>query len=70
MYTPRSTASFITALLMTCGFTIGGLASPAAAHRAAHRIVVTTLTDTADPPFNADDPCGTGQQFPVRIGTL
>lgn len=23
-------------------------------------ILVTTLTDTADPPFNADGPCGVG----------
>jgi hypothetical protein len=33
-----------------------GLASPAAAKT----IVVTILDDTADPPFNADGPCGTG----------
>jgi hypothetical protein len=31
-----------------------GLASPAVA-----KTIVTTLTDTADSPFNAYDPCGT-----------
>ena len=43
MHTRRDTASFITILLLTYGFAIGGLASPAAAHR----VVVTMLTDTA-----------------------
>jgi len=41
---------------MACCLALGGLAAPAAAKT----IVVTTLTDTADPPFNADGPCGTG----------
>ena len=36
---------------------LGGFASPAAAKT----IVVTTLTDTADPPFDADGVCGTGK---------
>jgi hypothetical protein len=45
-----------TTLMMACCLVLGGLAAPAAAKT----IVVTTLTDTADPPFNADDPCGTG----------
>jgi hypothetical protein len=35
---------------------LGGFASPVAAET----LVVTTLTDTADPPFNADGTCGTG----------
>jgi len=34
-----------TALMLACGLALGGLASPAAAKT----IVVTTLTDTADP---------------------
>ena len=45
-----------TTLMMACCLALGGLASPAAAKT----IVVTTLDDTADPPFDADGPCGTG----------
>ena len=56
MHTNRETIGFITILVMACCFAIGSLASPAAAKT----IVVTTLTDTADPPFNADSLCGTG----------
>jgi len=41
---------------MACCLAFGGFASPASAKP----IVVTTLTDTADLPFNADGPCGTG----------
>ena len=41
---------------MTCCLVLGGFASPAAAKT----IVVTTLDDIADPPFDADGPCGTG----------
>jgi hypothetical protein len=46
----------ITVLIITCGLVLGGLASPAAAKT----IVVTTLTDTADPPFDTDGSCGAG----------
>src|SRR5262252_8375131 len=56
MVTNRITIGFITALLMAGGLVLSGFASPAAAKN----IVVTTLSDTADPPFNADSPCGTG----------
>src|SRR5262249_36751974 len=56
MYTHRATVGFITILAMACCLVLGGLASPAAAKT----IVVTTLDDIADPPFNADGPCGTG----------
>jgi Right handed beta helix region len=42
--------------IMVCCFALGGFASPAAAKP----IVVTTLTDAADPPFNADGACGSG----------
>jgi hypothetical protein len=41
---------------MACCIVLGGFASPAAAET----LVVTTLADTADPPFNADGLCGTG----------
>jgi hypothetical protein len=41
---------------MICCLVFSGFASPAAANT----IVVTTLIDTADPPFNADGLCGTG----------
>ena len=56
MHTNRIIIGFITVLLMACGLVLSGFASPAAAKT----IVVTTLNDTADPPFNADGPCGTG----------
>jgi hypothetical protein len=56
MYTSRITIGFITVLVMACGIVLSGFASPAAAKT----IVVTTLDDTADSPFNADGPCGTG----------
>ena len=56
MPTYRITISFITILFTTCCLTFGGFASPALAKN----IVVTTLTDTADPPFDANGPCGTG----------
>ncbi len=56
MHMNRGTVGFVTALVMAYCFTLGGFASPAAAET----IVVTTLTDTADPPFNADGPCGAG----------
>jgi len=41
---------------MVCCLALGGFASPASART----IIVTTLADTADPPFNADSFCGTG----------
>jgi hypothetical protein len=47
---------FFTVLGMVSCLVLGGFASPALAEI----IVVTTLTDTADPPFNADGLCGTG----------
>ena len=56
MYTNRGTVGFFAVLLMACCLVLGGFASPAAAKT----IVVTTLTDTADPPFNTDSLCGTG----------
>lgn len=56
MHTNKTIVSFVTALTMACGLILGGLASPAAAKT----IVVTTLTDTADPPFDADGACGAG----------
>src|SRR5262245_10361995 len=56
MCTNRITVRTITILVMACGLALGGFVSPAAAKT----IVVTTLTDTADPPFDADGPCGTG----------
>jgi hypothetical protein len=43
-------------MFMVYGLVLEGFASPAAAKT----IVVTTLTDTADPPFDADGPCGVG----------
>jgi len=46
----------VTILVLACCLVLGGFPSPAAAHH----IVVTPLTDTADPPFNADGVCGTG----------
>ena len=56
MNTHRVTVGFVTVLVMACCLVLGGLASPAVAKT----IVVTTLDDIADPPFNADGPCGTG----------
>src|SRR4051794_29687618 len=56
MNTHRSTASFVTVLVTAFGIILYGFPSLASAKP----IVVTTLTDTADPPFNADGPCGTG----------
>src|SRR5689334_13895793 len=56
MHPNRITIDFITVLVIACGLVLGGFASPAAAKT----IVVTTLHDTADPPFNADSPCGRG----------
>jgi hypothetical protein len=56
MHANRITIGVITVLVMAGGLVLSGFASPAAAKN----IVVTTLNDTADPPFNADGPCGTG----------
>jgi hypothetical protein len=56
MHTHRVTVDFVRMLVMACCQVLGGFASPAAAET----IVVTTLDDTADPPFDADGPCGTG----------
>jgi hypothetical protein len=56
MYTNRVTVGFVTVLVVACCLALGGFASPAAAKT----IVVTTLDDTADPPFDADGPCGAG----------
>jgi hypothetical protein len=52
---PRLQSVLATTLVMVCCFALLGFASPAAAKT----IVVTTLTDTADPPFNTDGLCGT-----------
>jgi hypothetical protein len=52
----RRVVGFVTMLVMTGSLAFGGFASSASAKT----IVVTTLTDTADPPFDADDSCGTG----------
>lgn len=56
MHLNRTTFGFIMTLVMVCCLAFGGFASPVAAET----LVVTTLTDTADPPFNADGTCGTG----------
>src|SRR5204862_4024329 len=56
MNTSRVIVGFVAVLVMACCLVLGGFASPASAKT----IVVTTLADTADPPFNADGPCGTG----------
>jgi hypothetical protein len=56
MNTNRGVVGFVTVLVLACCLVLGGFASPAAARP----IVVTTLTDSADPPFNEDGPCGTG----------
>ena len=56
MNTNRVAVDFITVLVMACCLALGGFASAAWAEP----LVVTTLADTADPPFNADGPCGTG----------
>jgi hypothetical protein len=42
--------------MLACGLMLGSFASPAAAKT----IVVTTLDDIADPPFDADSVCGVG----------
>jgi hypothetical protein len=55
MHTKRVTFVVAT-VFMACCLVLGGLASPAAAKT----IVVTTLDDIADPPFDADGICGTG----------
>ncbi|HJY82240.1 MAG TPA: hypothetical protein VKK81_14300 [Candidatus Binatia bacterium] len=52
----RLPAVLASTLVMACSLALLGFASPAAAKT----IVVTTLTDTADPRFNADGACGTG----------
>lgn len=56
MHTNRVTGGFVPVLVVACGLVLGAFTSPATAKT----IVVTTLTDTADPPFDADGPCGTG----------
>jgi hypothetical protein len=56
MYTLRVTVSFIAIWVIGYCLVLGGFASPALAKN----IVVTTLEDRADPPFDADSPCGTG----------
>src|SRR6266568_996580 len=56
MNTQRLTVVFVTVFTVASGLVHGGFASPASAET----IVVTTLADTADPPFNADGACGTG----------
>lgn len=55
MHTNRITVS-LAAMFMVCSLVLEGFSSPAAAKT----IVVTTLIDTADPPFKADGVCGTG----------
>jgi hypothetical protein len=45
-----------TVRMLACCLALGSFASPAVAKT----IVVTTLDDTADPPFDADGLCGTG----------
>jgi hypothetical protein len=56
MYTNRIPGGFISALTMACGLVLGAFASPVDAKL----IVVTTLADSADPPFDANGLCGTG----------
>jgi hypothetical protein len=56
MSTNRVSGNFLALFVLACGLAFGGFSSSAAART----IVVTTLTDTADPPFNADGPCGVG----------
>ena len=56
MHTQRVTVSFIGIWGIVCCLVFGGFAVPALAKN----IVVTTLEDRADPPFDADSPCGTG----------
>src|SRR5262249_43295246 len=56
MHTNRVTLGFIAILATACCLVLGGLASPTLAKD----IVVTTLADTADPPFDDDGLCGTG----------
>jgi len=56
MHLNRTTFGFLMTVGMACGLALGGFASSAAAKT----IVVNTLTDTADSPFNAAGDCGTG----------
>lgn len=56
MSTKRVTVSSITILAVACYLFLGGFASSAVAKP----IVVTTLDDIANPPFDADGTCGTG----------
>lgn len=56
MHTSRVTFDIVT-IRMACGLVLGGLASPAAAKT----IVVNTLDDTADSPFDADGPVVRGR---------
>src|SRR5215471_7895321 len=56
MRSNREIFGFSMVLITACCLALVGFAIPASAKP----IVVTTLTDTADPPFNVDGPCGTG----------
>ena|SRR5262245_62420202 len=56
MHTNRVTLGFIAILVTACCLVLGGLAAPTLAKT----IVVTTLADTADPPFDDDGLCSTG----------
>jgi hypothetical protein len=56
MHTYRITSGLVTVLAMVCCLALVAFASPAVAKT----IVVTTLADTADPPFDANGLCGTG----------
>src|SRR5262249_19171735 len=56
MHTHRGTVGFTTMLAMACCLDLAVFAAPAAAKT----IIVTTLTDTADPPFDTEGVCGTG----------
>ncbi len=56
MRSNREIFGFSMVLIMACCLALVGFAVPASAKP----IVVTTLTDTADPPFNANGACGTG----------
>src|SRR5262249_54855210 len=55
MHISREPLGFVT-LLMVCGLAFGGFAPPALART----IIVTTLDDSAGPPFDADSLCGAG----------
>src|SRR3954468_20734896 len=56
MSTSKSTLGFIPVAVRAFCLVLWGFSSPVLAKS----IVVTTLTDTADPPFNAEGSCGTG----------